>query len=83
MSRSATGSIDDFVMRMNRLITSLRELSEEMEDSRVVRKILHMIPKKLRQVGIAIEMLADLNTIPWSSSSTSCVWQWLPTPKML
>jgi hypothetical protein len=45
------------------LLASLRELSEGIEDSRVVRKILCVIPKKLRQVGVAIEMLTDLDTM--------------------
>jgi hypothetical protein len=44
-------------------LASLRELSEGIEDSRVVRKILCVIQKKLRQVGVAIEMLTDLDTM--------------------
>ncbi|KAF0893816.1 hypothetical protein E2562_029702 [Oryza meyeriana var. granulata] len=35
-----------------------------MEDSRVVKKILRVVPKKLKQVAVAIEMLMDLNTMP-------------------
>jgi hypothetical protein len=49
-------------MRINGLVTSLRELGEKMEDTQVVRKILCVISKKLRQVGV-IEMLADLDTM--------------------
>jgi hypothetical protein len=56
-------SVDYFAMRINGLVASLRELGEEMEDSHVVRKILLVIPKKLRQVGVAIEMLVDLNAM--------------------
>jgi hypothetical protein len=56
-------SVDDFTMRINGLVASLRELSEEMEDSRVVTKILCVILKKFRQVGVVIEMLVDLNTM--------------------
>jgi hypothetical protein len=56
-------SIDDFTMCINGLVTCLHELGEEMEDSRVVRKILRVIPKKLRQVGVVIEMLMDLDTM--------------------
>jgi hypothetical protein len=50
-------------MRINGLVASLCELGEEMEDSHVVMKILHVILKKLRQVGVAIEMLTDLDTM--------------------
>jgi hypothetical protein len=56
-------SVDDFTMRMNELIFSLCELSEEMLDSCIVRKILCIIPKKLRQVWVTIEMLTDLDTM--------------------
>jgi formylmethanofuran dehydrogenase subunit C len=41
-------SVDDFAMRINGLVTILRELGEKMEDGRVV-----MVPKKLRQVVVA------------------------------
>jgi hypothetical protein len=56
-------SVDYFAMRINGLVASLRELGEEMEYSHVVRKILLVIPKKLRQVGVAIEMLVDLDAM--------------------
>jgi hypothetical protein len=56
-------SVDDFAMHINRLVTSLRELDEKMEDGHVVRKILRLVPKKLRQVAVAIEMLVDLDTM--------------------
>ncbi|RLM69158.1 hypothetical protein C2845_PM17G10780 [Panicum miliaceum] len=56
-------SVDDFAMRINGLIASMRELDEEMEDSRIVKKVLCVVPKKLKQVAEAIEMLADLNTM--------------------
>jgi hypothetical protein len=46
-----------------KLVASLRELSKEMEDSRVVKKILRVVPKKSWQVAVAIEMLTDLNTM--------------------
>jgi hypothetical protein len=35
-------SIDDFTMHINMLVASVRELGEELEDSRVVRKILRV-----------------------------------------
>jgi hypothetical protein len=56
-------SVTDFAMRINGLVTSLRELGEEMPDSRVVKKVLRVVPKKLRQVAVAVEMFGDLNTM--------------------
>jgi hypothetical protein len=55
--------VDEFAVRIDGLVASLRELGEEMEDSRVVKKILPVVPRKLRQVVVAIEMLTDLNTM--------------------
>ncbi|KAL6633643.1 hypothetical protein ACP70R_026314 [Stipagrostis hirtigluma subsp. patula] len=57
-------SVDEFAVRIDGLVTSLRDLGETMEDSRVVKKILRVVPKKLKQVAVAIEMFLDLNTLP-------------------
>jgi hypothetical protein len=56
-------SVDEFVMRVNGIVSSLRELGEKIEDSRVVRKILRVLPRKMRQVAVSIQMLCDLNTM--------------------
>ncbi|EEE63110.1 hypothetical protein OsJ_17918 [Oryza sativa Japonica Group] len=34
-----------------------------MEDSRVVKKVLRVVPKRLKQVAVAIEMLADMDVM--------------------
>ena len=41
-------SVGDFAMRINGLITSLRELGEKIEDSRVVKKVLRVVPVRLK-----------------------------------
>jgi hypothetical protein len=56
-------SVVNFAMRINRLVTSLRELGEEMPDNRVVKKLLHVVPKKLHQVALAVDMFGNLNTM--------------------
>jgi hypothetical protein len=56
-------SVDEFVMRVNGIVSGLRELGEKIEDSRVVRKILRVLPRKMRQVIVSIQMLCDLNTM--------------------
>jgi hypothetical protein len=56
-------SVDEFVMRVNDIVSSLRELGEKIEDNRVVRKILRVLPRKMRQVAVSIQMLCDLNTM--------------------
>jgi hypothetical protein len=56
-------TVGDFTMRINGLTASLRDLGEVMEDSHVVKKILRMVPKKMKQVVVAIEMLAHINSM--------------------
>jgi hypothetical protein len=55
-------TVGDFALRINGLVTSLREMGETLEDHRVVKKILRVVPKRLKQVAVAIEMLTDLDT---------------------
>jgi hypothetical protein len=55
-------SVGDFTLRINGLVASLHELGEEMEDNRAVKKILRVVPKKLKQVMVAIEMFTDFNS---------------------
>jgi hypothetical protein len=56
-------SVDEFVMRVNDIVSGLRELGEKIEDSCVVRKILRVLPRKMRHVAVSIQMLCDLNTM--------------------
>ncbi|CAN6328796.1 unnamed protein product [Urochloa humidicola] len=56
-------NIDDLATRIDGLVVELRELGEPMEDKRVVRKILRVIPKRYNQIACAIEMLSDLDTV--------------------
>ncbi|WVZ83270.1 hypothetical protein U9M48_030436 [Paspalum notatum var. saurae] len=54
--------VDDAAVRINGLVASLREMGETLEDHRVVKKLLRVVPKKFKQVAVAIEMLTDLKT---------------------
>jgi hypothetical protein len=56
-------SVDDFTVRINGLVASLRELGEHMEDSRVVKKILRVVPKKLKRAVVAIEMFTNFEEV--------------------
>ena len=49
-------------MRLNIVVGSLCKLGEKIEDHRIVKKILRVVPRRLKQVAMAIEMLTDLNT---------------------
>jgi hypothetical protein len=56
-------SVGDFTMRINGLIASLRELGENLPDSRMVKKVLRVVPRRLKQVAVALEMLGDLDNM--------------------
>ncbi|WVZ61536.1 hypothetical protein U9M48_011397 [Paspalum notatum var. saurae] len=56
-------SIDYFAVRINSLVSRLRELGEEVKNGRIMRKVLRVVPKKWKQVAVSIEMLLDLDTM--------------------
>ena len=56
-------TIDDFAVRIGSLAAELRELVEVMEDERVVKKMLRVVPSRLNQIACSIEMFADLKTM--------------------
>jgi hypothetical protein len=56
-------SVDDFAMRINALAADLRMSWEEIEDTRVVKKMLRMLPQCYAQIAISIETLLDLKTL--------------------
>ena len=56
-------SVDDFAMRINALAADLRTSGEEIEDTRVVKKMLRVLPQRYAQIAISIETLLDLKTL--------------------
>jgi hypothetical protein len=56
-------SVDDFAMRINALAADLRTSGEEIEDTRVVKKMLCVLPQCYAQIAISIETLLDLKTL--------------------
>jgi hypothetical protein len=53
-------AIDDFAMRIDSLAAELRTHGEKMEDERVVKKMLRVVPAKYNQITCSIEMFVDL-----------------------
>ena len=74
-------SVGDFAMRINGLITGLRELGEKIEDIRVMKKVLRVVPRRLKQCAVVIEMLGDLN-MSIRSSSGGFKLRRTPTPRI-
>jgi hypothetical protein len=57
-------TIDDFAVRIGKLATDLKGLGEEsVDDTRVVKKFLRVVPPRYNQVAVTIEMFCDLKTL--------------------
>lgn len=56
-------SIDDFGMRITNLVGNLKTLGETIEDVRVVKKFLRVVPARFAQVVVSIEMFCDLKNL--------------------
>jgi len=52
-------AIDDFAVRIGSIAAELRELGEDMEDERVIKKMLRVVPSRFNQVACSIEMFVD------------------------
>lgn len=50
-------------MRVTTLVNNLRVLGDTIDDGRIVRKTLHVVPKRYSQVEIAIKTLLDLDNL--------------------
>jgi hypothetical protein len=53
-------TVEDFGMRLTNLIGNLRVLGEQVEDARVVKKFLRVMPCRFTQVVVSIEMFCDM-----------------------
>lgn len=50
-------------MRHIGLVNNLEILGDKIEENRVVKKFLHVVPPRYSQVAISIETLVDLQTL--------------------
>jgi hypothetical protein len=55
--------VDEFGMCIESLTESLWALSENLTDAHVVKKMLHVLPKRFSQIAASIETLLDVNTM--------------------
>ncbi|XP_074361557.1 uncharacterized protein LOC141701840 [Apium graveolens] len=55
--------IDDFSMKLEGLVTNIRALGEEIDESYVVKKLLRDVPTKFLQIASTIEQFGDLDTM--------------------
>ncbi|VAH85558.1 unnamed protein product [Triticum turgidum subsp. durum] len=55
--------VDDFAMRISSVASQLRALGDTMDDARVVRKFLRVVPSRFAQVAVSIETFLDLSEL--------------------
>ncbi|XP_066373831.1 uncharacterized protein [Miscanthus floridulus] len=53
-------SIDEFGMRISNLAAELKTMGETVEDSRVIKKFLRVVPSRFSPVVVSIEMFYDM-----------------------
>jgi hypothetical protein len=56
-------SVEDFGMRITNLVANIKSLGEPLEDTCVVKKFLRVVPPRLNQVAVSIEMFCDVKTL--------------------
>jgi len=57
-------TIEDFAVRIGKIATDLKGLGEtSVDDARVVKKFLRVVPPRYNQVAVTIEMFCDLKTL--------------------
>lgn len=55
--------LDDFVMKISRLVSNIRALGETVSESYVVKKLLRAVPSKFLQIASTIEQFKNLETM--------------------
>ncbi|KAL8154922.1 hypothetical protein AgCh_000326 [Apium graveolens] len=63
LSMKDTESLDDFCMKLNGLVTTIRALGEEVKEAYIVKKLLRAVPTKFLQIASTIEQFGDLETM--------------------
>ena len=56
-------SVEDFTLRLTGIITDLELYGEPVTEDKAVQKFLRVVPRKYRQMAMAIESLIDLKTM--------------------
>jgi hypothetical protein len=54
-------SVTDFGIRITMLATNLRTLKDNISDAEVVKKMLQVVPERLSQAAVSLEMFLSLN----------------------
>lgn len=63
LSMKESDTIDDFCMKLNGLVTTIRALGEEIKEDYIVKKLLRAVPSKFLQIASTIEQFGNLETM--------------------
>jgi hypothetical protein len=55
--------VDDFALHLSNLVINLEELGEEIEEQRVVEKLLRSVPPRFEHLVTSIETLLDISSL--------------------
>ncbi|XP_074336204.1 uncharacterized protein LOC141673363 [Apium graveolens] len=58
-----TEQLDEFCIKLNRLVANIRALGESIDEGYVVKKLPRAVPKKFLQIASTIEQFGDLDTM--------------------
>ncbi|XP_074373711.1 uncharacterized protein LOC141714067 [Apium graveolens] len=58
-----TNVLDEFYMKINRIVSNIRDLGEVVEESYVVKKLLRTVPTKFLQIVSTLEQFGNLDTM--------------------
>ena len=56
-------SVSEFGIRITSLAVNLRTLGDNISDAEVVKKLLQVVPERLSQAAVSLEMFLDLNKV--------------------
>jgi hypothetical protein len=63
MTCSSGEKVHDFALRLSNLVINLEELGEEIEEQRVVEKLLRSVPPRFDHLVMSIETLLDISSL--------------------
>jgi hypothetical protein len=56
-------TVEDFALCLNEMVATLATLEEIVEEQKVVEKILHCVPLRLKQIALTISTLLDVESL--------------------
>jgi hypothetical protein len=56
-------SVEDFALLLNGMVATMATLGEVVEEHKVIKKILHCVPPRLKQIALAISTLLDIESL--------------------